>query len=452
MSIDVKAKKDGGSQKDVVRTSKDWLEKDAAYLAPAYARCFDVVAERAQGTYIYDIDGERYLDFTMGIAVNNVGHCHPQVVEATTEQIAKLIHCSSVTRHTMNIRLAEKIAEIAPGRLDCVFLNNSGGEAVDAAIKMARFVTGRPNIISFSGAFHGRTLLATALTTAKSHYREGFDPLPSGIYQVPYPYCLRCPVNRTPGQCELECFDLLSKVFDHQAKPNTVAAVIMEPVLGEGGYVVPATGYAKQDGYMRRLRKLCDDHGILLIFDEVQSGFGRTGKWFACQHWSVEPDAIIMAKGVASGFPMAGVISRRDLMERWTVGRHGSTYGGNPVACAAALASIKVIEDENLLLNATRMGEFLTGRLKALAERFKFIAEVRGLGLMIGVEVVDQSGAPDGERLSRLVDQCFKRKLLLLDCGKKDHVIRFIPPLNVRESEIEEALVVFEQALAAVAQ
>lgn len=446
MSVEVKSKKGTAG-----RSVKEWLEKDAEYLAPAYARCFEVVAERAEGTYIYDIEGTRYIDFTMGIGVNNVGHCHPEVVKATSEQIAQLIHCSSVTRHTRNITLAEKIAEIAPGRLNCVFLNNSGGEAVDAAIKMARFVTGRPNIISFTGAFHGRTLLATALTSAKSHYREGFDPLPAGIYQVPYPYCLRCPVNRIPGKCELECFDSVEKLFDHQVKPHTVAAIILEPVLGEGGYVVPATGYTKQNGYMQRLRKLCDDHGILLIFDEVQSGFGRTGKWFACQNWNVEPDVIIMAKGVASGFPMAGIISTKELMSKWTVGRHGSTYGGNPVACAAALASINVIEKENLLTNATRMGELLTSRLNDLARRFTFIGEVRGLGLMIGVEVVDAKGAPDGERLSRLVDECFARKLLLLDCGKKDHIIRFIPPLNVRESEIEEALVIFEQALEAVA-
>ncbi|HEY9784085.1 MAG TPA: aspartate aminotransferase family protein [Candidatus Obscuribacterales bacterium] len=430
--------------------SKEWLTKDATYLAPAYARCFDLVAERAEGTYIYDLEGNRFIDFTMGIGVNNVGHCHPEVVKATTEQIGKLIHCSSVTRHTMNIRLAEKIADIAPGRLDCVFLNNSGGEAVDAAVKMARYVTGRPNIVSFTGAFHGRTLLATALTTAKAHYREGYDPLPSGIYQIPYPYCLRCPVNQVPGKCELECFELVERLFDYQVKPQTVAAIIMEPVLGEGGYVVPATGYTKQNGFMKRLRQLCDEHGILLIFDEVQSGFGRTGKWFACQHWDVEPDVMIVAKGIASGFPMAGIISRKELMDKWTVGRHGSTYGGNPVACAAALASIKVIEEGKLLDNATRMGEYLQARLGELAKRYPFIGEVRGLGLMIGVEVVDEKGKADGARLSRLVDACFQRRLLLLDCGSKDHIIRFIPPLNVTKEQIDDALQVFEQALESV--
>ena len=427
------------------------LEKDARYLAPAPARCFDIVAEQAAGAYIWDVNGRRYLDFTMGIGVNNIGHCHPRVVEATRAQIEKLIHCSAVTHHRLNIELAAKLAEITPGRLDSVFFNNSGGEAVDAAIKMARFVTGRPNLISFTGAFHGRTLLATALTTAKSHYREGYEPLPSGIYPVAYPYCYRCPVRQTPGSCELECFDLLQKVFDHQVKPDTVAAIIMEPVLGEGGYVVPATGYGNHNGYLQRLRQLCDQHGILLVFDEVQSGFGRTAKWFGCQHWHVEPDVMIMAKGIASGFPMAGIISRKELMDKWTVGRHGSTYGGNPVACAAALASIDVIEQENLLAQAGRAGQLIIERLTALADRYPAIGEVRGLGLMIGVEIVDADGQPDGVMAQNLINNFFEHGLLLLDCGKKDHVFRLIPPLNVTDSEIDEAFAIIEAGFAAVA-
>ncbi len=426
------------------------LEKDARYLAPTPARCFDIVAEKAAGSYIWDVNGRRYLDFTMGIGVNNIGHCHPKVVEATQAQIEKLIHCSAVTHHRLNIELAEKLAELTPGRLDSVFFNNSGGEAVDAAIKMARFVTGRPNVISFTGAFHGRTLLATALTTAKSHYREGYEPLPSGIYPVAYPYCYRCPVRQTPGSCELECFDLVFKLFDHQVKPNTVAAIIMEPVLGEGGYVVPATGYTKQNGYLERLRRLCDEHGILLVFDEVQSGFGRTAKWFACQHWNVEPDVMIMAKGIASGFPMAAIISRKELMDKWTVGRHGSTYGGNPVACAAALASIEVIEQENLLAHAERAGSLIVEKLEALAARYPAIGEVRGLGLMIGVEIVDKNGQPDGVTAQKLIDDFCQRGLLLLDCGKKDHVFRLIPPLNVSDREIDEAFAIIEAGFAAV--
>jgi 4-aminobutyrate aminotransferase len=431
------------------QSNAEWLENDSRYLAPTYHRCFEIVAERAQGAYLYDVEGNEYLDFTMGIAVNNVGHCHPAVVKAAKDQVDKLIHCSAVTRHTMNIKLAQKIAQIAPAGLDCVFLNNSGGEAVDAAIKMARFVTGRPNVIAFTGAFHGRTLLATALTTAKSHYRQGYEPLPSGIFHAPYPYCLRCPVSQVPGKCNLECFDVLESMFNHQVKPDSVGAILIEPMMGEGGYVVPATGYKTENGYMQRLRKLCDQHGIMLIFDEVQSGFGRTGKWFASEHFGVIPDIMIVAKGIASGFPMAGVVSRKELMDKWTMGRHGSTYGGNPVACAAALASIDVIEKENLLENTTKMGEYFVARLNELRKKYSFINEVRGLGLMIGMEVSDPSGAPDGQFIERLVDECFKRKLLLLDCGIKNHIIRFIPPLNVTKSEIDKALAIIEEALPA---
>lgn len=428
-------------------STAQWLERDARYLAPTYHRCFDIVAERAEGTYLYDVEGTQYLDFTMGIAVNNVGHCHPSVVKAAKEQVEKLIHCSAVTRHTMNIKLAEKISQIAPKGLDCVFLNNSGGEAVDAAIKMARFVTGRPNIIAFTGGFHGRTLLATALTTAKSHYRQGYEPLPSGIYHAPYPYCLRCPVGQIPGKCNLECFDTFEAMFTHQLKPDTVGAILIEPMMGEGGYVVPATGYKVENGFMQRLRKLCDAHGIMLIFDEVQSGFGRTGKWFASEHFGVVPDLMIVAKGIASGFPMAGVVSRKELMDKWTMGRHGSTYGGNPVACAAALASIDVIEKENLLENARKMGDYFMAKLNEYKSKYSFIKEVRGLGLMIGMEVADESGAPDGVLIEKLVEECFKRKLLLLDCGIKNHIIRFIPPLNVSKAEIDKALSIIDEAL-----
>lgn len=426
------------------------LLQDGVHLSHTNHRTFDIVATKAKGTYLWDANGDRYLDFTMGIAVNNVGHCHPEVVAATKEQIDKLIHCAAVTCHEGVLKLSRKLAELTPGKLDCVFFNNSGGEAIDAAIKFARFVTGRPNIISFTGAFHGRTLLATALTTAKSYYREGYEPLPSGIYQAPYPYCYRCPVNKEPGSCNLECFDPLEKLFAHQVKPNSVAAIIMEPVLGEGGYVVPATGYTKPDGYMRRLRELCDKHGILLIVDEVQTGFGRTGKWFACNNWDVEPDVMVLAKGIASGFPMAAIISRKELMDRWSSGRHGSTYGGNPVACAAALASIGVIESEGLIEHAQRMGALLSKRLLELKKMYPVIGNVRGLGLMIGVELIRPDGSPNGSAQEKLQQECFKRKLMLLDCGREDHVIRFLPPLNVSEAEMNEALDIFEQSLAAI--
>lgn len=430
--------------------TSDLLERDGQYLSHTGHRCFPVVAARGEGSYLIDVDGKRYLDFAMGIGVNNVGHCHPRVVAAAVEQVRRLIHCSAVTHHERNIELAEKLAEITPGRLASVFFNNSGGEAVDAAIKMARYVTGRPNVVSFTGAFHGRTLLATALTTAKSHYREGYEPLPSGIFQVSYPYCYRCPVGRRPESCRMECLDVFKLLFQHNVKPHSVAAIIIEPVLGEGGYVVPAGDYKGGMNYMKELRKICDENGIMLVFDEVQSGFGRTGKWFAADHFDVEPDIMIMAKGIASGFPMAGIISRKELMDKWTVGRHGSTYGGNPVACAAAMASIEVIEQERLLENATARGHYLMERLRALSAKFPFIGHVRGLGLMIGAEIVDAAGNPDGERLSGLQAQCARAGLLLLDCGSKDHIIRFIPPLNVSQNEVDECLSILEESLQSV--
>lgn len=430
--------------------NKNLLERAAKHVSATNARAFDIVASHGQGSYLFDVEGNKYLDFTSGIAVNNVGHCHPEVVQAAKEQISKLIHCAMVASHEPLIKLAEKLSEIAPGNLDTVFLNNSGGEAIDAAIKMARYVTGRSNIISFAGSFHGRTLLGTALTSSKSHYRDGYEPLPSGIHHIPYPYCYRCPVGKTAGHCNLECFDLIEKTFKHFVKPESVAAIIIEPQQGEGGYVVPAASYTKGSSYMSRLREACDRHGILLIVDEVQTGFGRTGEWFAVNHWKVVPDILVVAKGIASGFPMAGIIARAEHMKKWPPGKHGSTYGGNPVACAAALASISVIEKENLRENARKLGSYLTERLKALQEKFEFIGEVRGLGLMVGIELIDKQGEPDGKRLNDLVNECFKRKLLLLDCGSYDHVIRFLPPLNVTKEELDEGLALFEASLAAV--
>jgi 4-aminobutyrate aminotransferase len=438
-------------EKTLTRKSDELLARDEKHIAKANSRYFEIVAERASGSYLWDVDGKRYLDFAMGIAVNNVGHCHPAVVEATRKQIETLIHCSSVTHHALNIKLAEKLAEITPGRLDCTFFNNSGGEAVDAALKLARFVTGRPNIVAFNGSFHGRTLLATALTSSKSHYREGYEPLPSGIFHVDHPYCYRCPVGRNAQSCEMECFDLFERMFKHIVKPQSVAAIVLEPVQGEGGVVPPASEYSRGDSYMKKLRRLCDEHGIMLVFDEVQSGFGRTAKWFACNHWDVEPDIMIMAKGIASGFPMAGVIARKEIMDKWTPGRHGSTYGGNPVACAAALASIGVIEQDELLVNAAKMGAILKERLTQLSSHYSFIGDVRGLGLMIGMELIDNNGAPDGQRLNALVTECAERGLLMLDCGDHDHVVRLTPALNVSESEVAEALTIIEASLKAIA-
>jgi 4-aminobutyrate aminotransferase len=412
-----------------------------SHISPVWTRYTSIVAERAEGAYVYDRDGTRYLDFTCGIGVTNTGHCHPKVVRAVQEQAAKLLHGqANIIFHPPLLELAEELRTVVPEELDCFFLSNSGAEAVEGAIKLARHATARPNVIVFQGSFHGRTALTMALTTSKTIYRAGYQPLPAGVFVAPYPYTYR--YGWGPEETEVFCLREVEFLLMTQTAPWETAAILVEPVLGEGGYVVPPPGFLKG------LRRICDEHSILLIADEVQSGFGRTGKWFAVEHFGVVPDIMVMAKGLASGLPLSGVAARRELMERWVPGSHGGTYGGNAIACAAAVATIRTIREEGLLENARQSGAWLMEQLRALQAEFSIIGDVRGLGLMIGVEFTAPDGSPATDLAKALGKGCLKRHLLLLTCGPWSNTVRWIPPLTVTREQMEEALTTFKDALA----
>ena len=412
-----------------------------SHISPVWTRYTPIVAERAEGAYIYDRDGTRYLDFTCGIGVTNTGHCHPRVVGAIQEQAAKLLHGQvNIVFHPPLLQLAQELRPIVPEGLDSFFFSNSGAEAVEGAVKLARHATGRPNVIVFQGSFHGRTALTMALTTSKTIYRVGYQPLPAGVFVAPYPYAYR--YGWSPEEAEAFCLQEVEFLLKTQTAPSETAAVLVEPVLGEGGYVVPPPSFLKG------LRRICNEHGILLIADEVQSGFGRTGKWFAIEHFAVTPDVITMAKGLASGLPLSGIAARPELMERWMPGSHGGTYGGNAVACAAAVATIRVIREEGLLENAQRTGAWLMDELQELQAESPVIGDVRGLGLMIGVEFTLPDGSPATELAKAVAQGCLERQLLLLTCGPWNNTVRWIPPLTVTREQVSEALAAFKDALA----
>ncbi|HID62243.1 MAG TPA: aminotransferase class III-fold pyridoxal phosphate-dependent enzyme [Anaerolineae bacterium] len=433
------------------------MTEGIAHLSPVWARYSTIVAERAGGAYIYDVDGDRYLDFTSGIGVTNTGHCHPKVVEAARDQVGKFIHAqANLVYHQPMIRLVEELLTVVPEGLDALFFSNSGAEAVEASLKLARQATGRTNLVVFQGSFHGRTVGTMSLTTSKTIYRVRYQPLMAGVFVAPYAYCYTCPLgDRTKregpvpafpgeGNCGLWCLKQVRHLLVTQTAPEETAAMIVEPVLGEGGYVVPPLEF------IRGLREICDEHGILLIIDEVQAGFGRTGKFFAIEHFGVAPDIMIMAKGLASGFPLSGIAARRELMDKWIVGSHGGTYGGNAVACAAAAATIRVLKEEGLIENSTRMGEFLRERLGELQRRYPVIGDVRGLGLMVATEFTAPDGEPDKATAKAVQASCLENKLMLLTCGPYDNVIRWIPPLIITQAQLEEGLGIFEKALASV--
>jgi 4-aminobutyrate aminotransferase len=419
------------------------MSESMAHIAPVWSRYTDIVAERGEGCYLYAEDGQIYLDFTCGIAVTNTGHCHPRVVEAVRAQAGKLLHGQvNIVWHKPLLELVEELRSVVPPTLDGFFFKNSGAEAIEAAVKLARMATGRPNVIVFQGSFHGRTVGAMSLTTSKTVYRAGFQPLMSGVFVAPFPYAYR--YGWEPQQAVEWCLNELDYILHAQTAPDETAAILLEPVLGEGGYVVPPPGF------LEGLRRICDEHGILLIVDEIQSGFGRTGKWFAHQHFDVTPDVMVIAKGLASGLPLAGVVARMDVMERWVPGSEGGTYGGNAVACAAAVATVRVMREEGLVENArVRGGELMTG-LRHLQERYEGIGDVRGLGLMVGVELSDAQGKPDKKSAKALQKACLEERLILLTCGTWDNTIRFMPPLVVTSEQVQDGLARFERALAKV--
>ena len=410
------------------------------HVSPVWSRYSDMVVSHGEGSYLYDTKGNKYLDFTTGIGVTNTGHCHPKVVQAIQDQAAKLIHGqANIVMHQPMMDLIDRLKKIVHPSLDGFFFSNSGAEAVEGAVKLARMATGRPNVVVFQGSFHGRTVGTMSLTTSKTIYRAGYQPLMPGVFVSPFPYAYR--YGWEDEQTSRWCLDELELLFLTQTAPQETAAILVEPVLGEGGYVVPT------QSFIEGLREIADQHGILLIFDEIQSGFGRTGKWFAHDHFGVRPDIITVAKGLASGMPISGVISRLELMEKWIPGSHGGTYGGNVVAAAAAVATFDAIEGEKMIENAAEKGSQLLDALKGFQRSHPEIGDVRGRGLMIGVEYRDEDGKPSKKLAKAVTKKAFEKGLMLLTCGPWDNTIRLIPPLNISSTEVEEALGIIEDSL-----
>jgi len=421
------------------------IARDAAAISPSYTRSYPLVIARGEGSTVEDVDGNVFLDCAAGIAVNATGHSHPDVVRAIVEQAQRFIHMSGTDfYYEPQVRLAETLAEVAPipGPVR-TFFGNSGTEAIEACIKLARYATGRNHLIAFLGGFHGRTLGSLSLTASKTVQRRGFGPLLPGVSHAPYATCYRCPVGLRPDSCSAECLDVLEhQILVQLVSPDEIAAIIVEPIQGEGGYLVAP------DQFMQRLRSIADAHGILLVVDEVQSGMGRTGRMFAVEYSQVTPDIVAMAKGIASGMPLGVALSRADLMT-WPPGAHASTFGGNPIACAAALETIRLLK-EQLIRNAETVGARLKEGLASLASKHPMIGDVRGRGLMVGVELVRDRTTKERaiEERNAVVYEAFSRGLLVLGAGK--NTVRFCPPLVLTAGQADTAVRLFDEALGTV--
>jgi 4-aminobutyrate aminotransferase len=420
------------------------IERDHEILSTSYTRSYPFVMKRGEGAIVEDVDGNRFLDFNAGIAVAATGHSHPRVLQAIQRQAAEFLHMSGTDFYYEGmVLLAEKLVALTPGTFrKRVSFGNSGAEAIEAAIKLARYHTGRDKFVAFFGGFHGRTMGALSLTGSKAVQRRGFGPM-LPVYHAPFPYCYRCPYGKQPDTCAVECVKFLEEqLFRTVLPPEEVAAIVIEPVQGEGGYLVPPKKFHEE------LRRIADRHGILLIHDEVQSGMGRTGRMFASEHFGVVPEIIAIAKGIASGLPLAATVARAEIMT-WPPGAHASTFGGNPVSIAASLATIELLE-ESLVANAAEIGTYLMDRMRDWPRRFRYVGDVRGLGLMIGIEIVrnqeTKEPAPDlRDRLERLA---FERGLLILGCGTSS--IRLCPPLVIARDQADFAIVTLEQCLQAL--
>lgn len=422
--------------------AKAIINRDQKVISPSYPRDYPFVMDHGRGVHVWDVDGNRYLDFAAGIAVTSTGHSHPKVVKAIQDQSEKFIHISSDYYHEPWVSLGEQLTDIAPFKEDAIsFMTNSGTESVEAAIKLARHYTGRSQFIGFLGSFHGRTMGSLAFTASKPRYKENFFPMMGGVTHVPFPDPYRPLLESLPGEYygETVVRYIEEQIFSSILPPSEVAGILVETIQGEGGYVLPAPGFYPA------LRALCDKHGILLIVDEVQSGMGRTGKWWAIEHYCVEPDIVCAGKGIASGVPLGAIIAKKKLMT-WTKGTHGNTYGGNPIACAAALATIELIDDQ-FLENAEQVGDSALSSLAEIQSRHASIGQVRGMGLMIGVEFVknQESRQADDELRDHIIHLAFQNGLLLLGCGKS--TIRLAPPLSITREEMNQGLMIFEDVI-----
>ena len=423
--------------------ARELVRKDEALISPSYVRFYPLVIESGEGCIVRDVDGNEYIDFNSGLVCLNVGHCHPKVVDAINSQCQKFLHYSNTDFYYKEVvNLAEKLCEITPGRFQKrVYLGNSGTEAVEAAVKLSKWHTRKHRFISFIGGFHGRTLGSLAFTASKLIQKRYFFPLLPGVTHVPYPNCYRCPFKLSYPDCQYWCVDFIDEfVLQKYVPPEEVAGIVFEPIQGEGGYVVPPPEY------FQRLKKLADKYGLLLIDDEVQSGMGRTGRWFAIEHWKIDPDIICVAKAIASGLPLGATVARARLMD-WEGGSHASTFGGNPVACAASLAVIEVIKEEGLLENATKQGDYILKRLKTLKDECEIVGDVRGKGLMIGAEIVKdrKSKKPGVDEAKEIMMRCWKRGIAIITCGVS--TLRVVPPLNITRELVDTSLEIIEDVI-----
>ena len=412
------------------------IVRDHAAVASTIYRYTDIAFHRGESVYLYDLEGREYLDFVSGIATMNVGHCHPDVVEAICKQARTLIHgACHIGYMEPYVAMMEAIKAVAPGDLKNGkgLLVNSGSEAVETGIKLARYVTNRPMVLAFTDSFHGRSMGALALTASSTLYRRNLTSLLSGVVHTPFPYCFRCPLkHESPDTCGLACLSLVEKALQTVVPPEDLAAIIVEPIAGEGGYIVPP------DGFLQGLREICDRHDIFLIADEVQTGFGRTGKMFAVEHWDVVPDIICMAKALGGGLPLGAILARAEIIDEWPPAAQGTTFGGNPLACQAGLATLKIIEAENLLANASKMGNYIQDRLRSAQNELPIIGDVRGKGLMVGAELVTENGSPAVEIIKAVIKEMGENGVVLTKCGAS--AIRFAPPLIIKEDQVEKGL------------
>jgi 4-aminobutyrate aminotransferase len=423
--------------------AKKIVDRDAAVISPSFGRAYPLVIERGEGSIVVDVDGNEFIDMNAGLAVCSVGHSHPKVIKAIKDQVDKFIHYSYTDFYYDGyVDLGEKLHDLVPGDYKKKFFyGNSGAESIEAAMKVARWHTGRQGYLAYIGSFHGRTLGAVSLTASKPYQRARFAPLIPGVEHIFYPYCYRCPFNLECPSCGYACVDYIDEYLFHRyVPPEEVAMLMAEPIQGEGGYVVPP------DGYFPRLKKLLDKYGILFASDEVQAGMGRTGKWFGIEHFGVVPDIVCMAKGIAAGMPLGVMASRADIQD-WKPGSHASTFGGNPVSCAAALAVLDIIKSENLLENAQKQGKLIKDRLNEMKDRHPMIGDVRGKGLMVGVELVKDKTTKEyaQKETGDVMMECFRNGLAIVNCGI--NVIRWMPALNITSDLVEPALEIFEKSL-----
>lgn len=423
--------------------AREILKRDEEVISQSFTRYYPLVVKSGKGSIVEDVDGNQYIDFNSGILCSNVGHSHPYVIERIKKQIEKFLNYSLTDFYFENaVTLAEELCKITPGSFKKrVYFGNSGTEAIEAAIKMARWHTRKPYFIAFINSFHGRTIGALSLTASKPVQRKYFSPLMPNVVHVPFSYCYRCAFKQQYPECNLWCVDYIKEyVLEKYVPPEEVAAIVFEPIQGEGGYIFPP------DDYFIKLKKLADEYDILLIDDEIQAGMGRTGKWFAIEHYNISPDIICIAKSLASGLPLGATVAEESIMD-WEVGSHATTFGGNPVSCEAALATISVVKNENLLERATKLGRNVLKRLKEMEEKYELIGDVRGKGLMIGVEIVvdKKTKKPGRKEVKEIMMRCFKQGLAIISCGIS--TFRIAPPLNIEEEYLEIGLNIFEDVI-----